>query len=66
MTCDKCKHLKILCEPSADKLWDTGRVICEKRHLITDFPNRYKFNRLGTCDYFELSESKRGIERVEE
>ena len=62
MTCDKCKHFKILCEPlrTPDALWDWGRAKCEKHDLITDFANRGKFKRLDTCKDFEPKESEEG------
>lgn len=55
MTCDKCKHFKVLYEPLRTKgeLWDMGRAKCNKHDLITDFANHGKFKRLDTCDNFE-------------
>jgi len=60
MTCDKCKHFKILCEPlrSGRVLWDMGRAICEKHNLIADFADHKKFKRLETCEDFEPQESE--------
>ena len=55
MTCDKCKHFKVLYEPlrGKDMLFDLGRAKCEKHNQITDFANHGKFKRLDTCDDFE-------------
>lgn len=60
MTCDKCKHFKILNEPlrTRGELWDTGTVRCDKHNLIADFANHGKFKRLDTCEDFESKESE--------
>ena len=60
MTCDKCKHFKVLYEPLRTKgtLWDMGRAKCDKHNLITDFANHEKFKRLDTCKEYESQESE--------
>jgi hypothetical protein len=60
MTCDKCKHFKVLYEPlrTPGILWDMGRAKCEKHNLITDFADHSKFKRLDTCENFESQESE--------
>lgn len=60
MTCDKCKHFKVLYEPLRTEgvLCDMGRAKCEKHNLITDFANHSKFKRLDTCEDFEPQESE--------
>ena len=61
MTCDKCKHFKILYEPlrTKGKLWDMGRAICGKHDLIIDFVNHGMFKQLDTCEGFEPQEGSR-------
>ena len=56
MTCDKCKHFKILYEPlrTTGKLLDMGRAKCEKHNLITDFANHGKFKRLECPDNADM------------
>lgn len=62
MTCDKCKHFKVLYEPlrTTGELWDMGRAKCDKHDLITDFANHGKFKRLATCEYFESQDEQVG------
>lgn len=64
MTCDKCKHFKILYEPlrTEGTLWDMGRAKCDKHNLITDFANHGKFKRLDTCENFEPQAGSEGKE----
>ena len=60
MTCDKCKHFKVLSEPlrTKGKLWDLGRAICNKHDLIIDFVDHRQFKRLDTCKEYEPQESE--------
>ena len=61
MTCDKCKHFKIVYEPLRDTgvIWDLGRAHCKKHNLIVDFANHGKFKRLECPDKEErMSELK--------
>lgn len=52
MSCDKCKHFKVLYEPIRTEgvLWDMGRAICEKHDLICDFSTHGKFKKLKCPD----------------
>lgn len=48
MKCKDCEHFHIRQEPLSDH-FDTGLAECRKYHLVVDFYNHRKLNRL-TCD----------------
>ena len=60
MTCDKCKHFKILYDPLKTKgiFWDMGKAKCNKHNFIIDFANHGKFKTLDTCENYEPQESE--------
>lgn len=52
MTCDKCEHFKIMCEPQRINgvIFELGRAHCKKHDFVVDFVNHGKFKRLKCPD----------------